>query len=233
MNAPRCFTNAKARHILWVAACCLTAMAALMILLVTLTALCMQAATADGVLAEDALPADLATEYDCILVLGAGLQANGTPSHMLADRVTVACRLYDSVRPLPIIMSGDHTGDYDEVTAMKQMAVSLGVNSTDIFLDHEGYSTYESIYRAKTMFGAGRVLIITQEYHLYRALFIARHLGMEADGVAADLRPYRRETSRHLREYLARYKDMFLTLRGEAVGDVDAFVDLSGNGDNT
>lgn len=225
--------NAKARRAIGIVACCLAAVVAMMILLVLLAAFSMQAATADRILTVDSLPDGTADTYDCIIVLGAGLKDDGTPSHMLADRVIVAGRIYNAVGPLPIIMSGDHTGDYDEVTAMKQAAVALGVDSRDVFLDHQGYSTYESIYRAKEVFGARRILIVTQEYHLHRALFIARELGLEANGISADLRSYRMETGRHLREYLARYKDMFQTGRYAAPDTNGLTVDLSGNGDDT
>ncbi len=233
MSIFRSLTSTPARRTLWVAACCLLSVALAVILLVMAAAWSMQTATADNILTEDILPDDLGAAYDGIVVLGAGLKDDGTPSDMLADRVTVACRLYAQAGSIPIIMSGDHSGDYNEVSAMKELAVSLGVDSEDIFLDHQGYSTYESIYRAKAVFGAERILIVTQAYHLHRALFIAEHLGMDADGVSADLRPYRKKELRHLREYLARYKDMYLTLRGDPIGDVDASVDLSGNGDDT
>lgn len=234
-GVPRRTPNPDARRILLISLCYLAVAAVLISVLVALTALCMRVATSDGVLTDDeAFPeGGMAAPYDCILVLGAGLKDDGTPSDMLADRVTTACELYERLGGIPIIMSGDHSGDYDEVTAMKALAVSLGVDSSDIFLDHKGYSTYESVYRAKETFGAGRLLIVTQEYHLYRAIFIARNLGMEADGVSADTRPYRGEVSRRVREGLARYKDMFLALRGEPRGDVDARIDLAGDGDNT
>jgi vancomycin permeability regulator SanA len=130
-------------------------------------------------------------------------------------------------------MSGDHTGDYNEVGVMKALAVELGVPSEDVFLDHEGYSTYESLYRAKQVFGAKRILIITQEYHLYRALYIARELGLEAEGISADLRPYRKQASYDIREHLARFKDFFTAAKGDYDGHLDPPVDLDGNGDDT
>ena len=173
-------------------------------------------------------------EYDCILVLGAGLQADGSPSPMLYDRVKVACGLYAAHPETPLLMSGDHSGYYNEVGAMKTLATEeFGAASEDVFLDHEGYSTYESIYRAREMFGARRVLIVTQEYHLYRALYIAGSLGLDAVGVAADERPYTKRIRRETREIFATYKDMFLSEIGEDIGDVDASVDLDGNGDLT
>jgi vancomycin permeability regulator SanA len=130
-------------------------------------------------------------------------------------------------------MSGDHTGDYNEVGVMKSLATELGVPSEDIFLDHEGYSTYESLYRAKYVFGAEKIVIITQEYHLHRALYIARELGLTAVGVSADLRPYRLQGRYNAREHLARFKDFFTAAKGEYDGHLDPPVDLDGNGDDT
>ncbi len=175
--------------------------------------------------------------YDCILVLGAGVRADGSPSDMLYDRVMTACTAYKALKqngtPIPLLMSGDHTGDYNEVGVMKELAMREGIDGTDIFLDHAGYSTYESLYRAREMFGAKRVLIITQGYHLHRALYIARELEMEADGIAADLRTYRGQSRYSLREKLARFKDFFVAARGEAIGETGPYVDLGGDGNLT
>ena len=179
--------------------------------------------------------ASQAADYDCILVLGAGVKDDGSPSDMLRDRVTVACDLYDAMgrADLPILMSGDHTGDYNEVAVMKKLATDRGIPSERIFLDHEGYSTYESLYRARYVFGAKKIVIITQEYHLYRALHVARELGMEAVGVPADLRSYRRIVAYESREVLARVKDMFVAARGVDNLPVNPSFDLRGNGDLT
>jgi vancomycin permeability regulator SanA len=108
-------------------------------------------------------------------------------------------------------MSGDHgQKNYDEVNTMKQYAVDAGIPASDIFMDHAGFSTYESVYRAKEIFGAEKIIIVTQRYHLYRALHIANAFGLEAYGVSADLRSYRGQTYRDIREILARNKD-FIT----------------------
>jgi vancomycin permeability regulator SanA len=184
--------------------------------------------TAERVVTVEALSPH--TDYDCILVLGAGVRDDGSPSDMLYDRVSVSAEVYAALGDTPLLMSGDHTGDYNEVGVMKALAVELGVPSEDVFLDHEGYSTYESLYRAKHMFGAKRVLIVTQEYHLYRALHIARELGIEAVGIPADLRPYRKQKLYELRECLARFKDMFTAAKGEYSGQPDPPVSLKGNG---
>lgn len=177
--------------------------------------------------------------FDCILVLGAGVREDGSPSSMLYDRVVTACSIYELLNGLseradvPLLMSGDHTGDYNEVGVMKRLAVERGIPSEQVFLDHEGYSTYESVYRAKYVFGARKLLIITQGYHLHRALHIARELGMEAVGVSADLRPYRKQRIYETREYLARFKDMLAAARGGYNGHLDLPVDLKGDGNVT
>ena len=150
-------------------------------------------------------------DVDCILVLGCAVKEDGRPSDMLHDRLQRGVALYDLGAAPKLLMSGDHgRKEYDEVAAMKQFAVDAGIASSDVFMDHAGFSTYESIYRAKEIFQADRILIVTQEYHLYRALYIANCLGVEAYGVDADYRTYIGQTMRDLREVLARNKD-FLT----------------------
>ena len=152
-------------------------------------------------------------DFDCILVLGAGVKANGEPSHMLEDRLKVAIGLYEAGASDRMLMSGDHmSADYDEVGVMKRFATERGVPSNVIFLDHAGLSTYESMWRAKEIFGAERILIVTQGYHLYRAVYTAEMLGMEAYGVPSDLRSYRKIVIYEAREVAARIK-AFLEVR--------------------
>ena len=201
----------------------------LMLSLVLTVSFSMVKMTTSAIVTADTLPEE---EYDCILVLGAGVRADGSPSDMLRDRVTVAVELYEATGA-PLLMSGDHTGNYNEVGVMKALAVEMGVPSEDIFLDHEGYSTYESLYRAKKVFGADKILLVTQEYHLHRALYIARELSMDAQGVSADLRPYIKQKQYSLREHLARFKDLFIAAKGNYEGHLDPPVDLNGNGDLT
>ena len=166
-------------------------------------------------------------DIDCILVLGAGVR-NGKPTDMLADRLLTAIDLYNKKVAPKIIMSGDHSkADYDEVNIMKAFAIDKGVPSTDIFMDHAGFSSYESLYRAKEIFEAKKVVIVTQKYHLYRSLYIANKLGLEAYGVGADLRKYIGQSYRELREILARDKDFVKcffkpksTYLGEVIPDI-------------
>ena len=175
---------------------------------------------------------------DCVLVLGCYVFENGTPSAMLHDRLTRGVELYNKGAAPKLLMSGDHGREhYNEVDAMKQFAVDEGIPTDDIFMDHAGFSTYESIYRAKEVFQAKKILIVTQEYHLYRALYIADQLGLEAYGVSSDYRTYVGQFMRDAREVLARVKDCAVcifkpepTFLGEAIpvwGDGDLTNDAS------
>ncbi|CAK7024725.1 MAG: hypothetical protein PEGG_01020 [Paraeggerthella hongkongensis] len=152
-------------------------------------------------------------DADAIVVLGASVFADGTPSSILQDRLDDGIALYRSGVAPKLIMSGDNsTIAYNEVKAMKDYAVSQGVPSEDVFCDHAGFSTYESMYRAKHVFGAQRIVVATQTYHLYRALYAAHGLGLEAIGVPSDYRTYAKQTQYDLREIPARTKDFFKTL---------------------
>lgn len=170
-------------------------------------------------------------EYDCILVLGCGVKPDGTPSDRLYDRVKVGVDLYFAGVAPKILMSGDHGQEnYDEVSAMLALAVELGVPEEDVFLDHAGFSTYESIYRADYIFDCDSMVIVTQEYHLYRALHIAERFGIEAHGVSADLRSYSKMLYHNTRETLARCKDFFYALTKPEPTYLGDKVDLSGDG---
>ena len=132
---------------------------------------------------------------------------------ILQDRLDCGIALYKAGAAPKIIMSGDNsTEHYNECAAMKRYAIAQGVPSEDIFCDHAGFSTYESMYRARDVFGAKRIVIVSQKYHLYRALYVAERLGLDAYGVSADLRPYAGQEARELREVLARNKDFFTAI---------------------
>lgn len=174
------------------------------------------------------------TEVDCILVLGCGVREDGSPSDMLADRLRRGVELYHAGAAPKLLMSGDHgRAGYNEVGTMKQYAMDEGVPSEDVFMDHAGFSTYESLYRAKEIFAAERVIIVTQEYHLYRALYIAGEMGLEAWGVDADYRSYMGQTVREVREVLARAKDFVSTLFWPEPTYLGEAIPVSGNGDVT
>ena len=145
---------------------------------------------------------------DCIIVLGAGVRNDNTPTKMLEDRIIIGDRLYNENAANKIIMSGDHgRKEYDEVNVMKKYAIDEGIPSEDIFMDHAGFETYDTMYRAKEIFGVKKVVIVTQKYHLYRALYIAKSLGLEAYGVSSDLRYYSKKMVYwKFREYIARVK---------------------------
>ena len=174
------------------------------------------------------------TDVDCILVLGCGVREDGTPSHMLEDRLKQGVALYHSQVSPKLLMSGDHGRvDYNEVGTMKQYAMDADIPSEDVFMDHAGFSTYESLYRAKEIFGAGKLIIVTQEYHLYRALYIAQQMGLEAYGVSADYRTYWGQTSREIREILARAKDFINTIFWPEPTFLGEAIPVSGNGNLT
>lgn len=170
---------------------------------------------------------------DCILILGAGVK-DGKPKPMLRDRLLAGIELYKSGAAEKIIMSGDHgRADYDEVNVMRAFALEQGVSAEDIFLDHAGFSTYDSVYRAKNIFGAENIIIVSQKYHLYRALYISEKLDVKAAGVSANLNTYGGQLKRDIREIIARDKDFFKCIvkpEAEIMGDK---IPLDGDGSIT
>lgn len=173
------------------------------------------------------------SDIDCIIVLGC--RVNGeTPSPMLSDRLIRGVELYDMNAAPKLLMSGDHGRvSYDEVNAMKQFAIDKGVPSEDVFMDHAGFSTYETMYRAKEVFAAKRVIIVTQKYHLYRAVYIAEKLGLEAYGVDSDLRSYIKQPYYNSREILARDKDFVKVIFKPKPTYLGEVIPISGSGDLT
>ena len=173
-------------------------------------------------------------DVDCILVLGCKVHEDGVPSHMLEDRLKRGVALYKSGAAPKILMSGDHGQlEYDEVNAMKKYAIDAGIPSSDVFMDHAGFSTYESMYRAKEVFGARKIIIVTQEYHLYRAIYAAEQMGMEAYGVDSDYRTYSGQLMRDVREVLARVKDKLTAEFKPLPTYLGDEIDIGGNGDVT
>lgn len=173
-------------------------------------------------------------DVDCILVLGCGVRDDGTPSDMLRDRLDRSLELYFAGVAPKLLMSGDHGRvEYDEVNIMKQYAIDRGVPSQDVFMDHAGFSTYESIYRAKEIFCADNIVIVTQEYHLYRALYLAKSFGLDAHGVECDYYTYYGQTMRDVREILARNKDFFTSIFKPYPTYLGEAIPVNGNGDLT
>lgn len=178
-------------------------------------------------------PETAGSGYDCILVLGCGVRGK-TPSHMLEDRLLQGIELYENGASPKMLMSGDHGREhYDEVNVMKDFAADRGVASEDVFMDHAGFSTYESMYRAKEIFKAEKVLIVTQDYHLYRAIYDARALGLEAYGVASNPRSYSGQLYRDIREILARNKDFIYCIIQPEPTYLGEAIPVQGNGNIT
>lgn len=146
---------------------------------------------------------------DCIIVLGAGVKSDGSPSPMLRDRLDKAAELYEMGVSNRIIVSGDHRSRYyDEVNTMKNYLIGKGIPSECIFMDHAGLSTYDSMYRAVNVFGVKSAVVVTQKYHMYRALYDARAMGIEAYGVTTVEADYSGQAYRDIREVAARIKDV-------------------------
>ena len=149
------------------------------------------------------------TDPQCILVLGCSVWVDDQPSPMLKDRLDTAIALYKKGAAPKLLLSGDNSiPEYSEPDCMYRYALSQGVADEDIFLDFAGFSTYDSVYRARDVFCVSRMIIVTQKYHLFRALKIADALGIEAKGVSSDQRKYAGRYYRELREVLARDKDL-------------------------
>ena len=170
---------------------------------------------------------------NCILILGAGVWGN-SPSHMLEDRLLEGVNLYNKGISSKIIVSGNHRDEqYNEVKVMKDFLIAKGIPSKDIFMDHAGFSTYDSFYRAKYIIKEKKLVVVTQKYHLYRSLYIAKKLKLEAYGVKADRRKYRKEIYRQLREVLARNKEFFKCILKPKSKVLGKQISIKGNGDIT
>lgn len=146
----------------------------------------------------------------CILVLGCAVWPGNEPSPMLKDRLDTAIALYKQGVAPKLLLSGDNSVvEYSEPECMLQYTLAQGVPAEDIFLDYAGFSTYESAYRSHAVFMADRLIVVTQKYHLFRALKACKALGIEAKGVASNQRKYAGRYYREAREVLARVKDLF------------------------
>jgi vancomycin permeability regulator SanA len=156
---------------------------------------------------------DVPQDVDAIIVLGAGVKDDGTPCDMLVDRLKTSIEVYNKANN-KLILTGDHSRqNYNEVGTMKKfIQENLNINESKIFLDHAGFSTYESMYRAKEIFKVKKAIIVTNEYHLPRALYIANKLGIEAYGVKSDIRNYNGIEVYRQREKLAQLKDFFYAM---------------------
>ena len=170
---------------------------------------------------------------DCIVVLGAGIRQD-KPSPMLEDRLLTAIELYDKGVAPKILVSGDHEyKNYDEVNVMKNYLIENGIPSEDIFMDHAGLSTYDSIYRTKKIYKANKVIIVTQKYHLYRSLYISKSINLKAYGVSASRQKYAFQIKRDIREIAARVKDFFKCILKPEPTYLGEIIPIKGNGDRT
>jgi len=170
-------------------------------------------------------------EPECIMVLGASVHPDGTPSPMLEDRLETGIELYNRGVAPKLLLTGDNGQiEYNEVEAMKNYAVNAGVPEEDIFLDHAGFSTYDSVYRASYVFGVESMVAVTQEYHLFRTLHGCKKMGIEAVGIGADQEVYAGQEYREIREVLARVKDFVMWLIKPEATFLGEAIPISGSG---
>ncbi len=167
----------------------------------------------------------------CAIVLGCGIEDNETPSPMLKDRLDLGIALYQGGYVGKILLSGDNGQEgHNEIHVMLKYTKDAGVCEEDIFCDHAGFSTYDSMYRAADIFKVEKAIVVTQKYHEYRALYIAKKLGIQVCGASSDQEKYLGQTYRQLREILARNKDFVkANIRAKATYGGDA-IPISGSG---
>ncbi len=177
------------------------------------------------------VPIDQVSYAPIAIVLGASVRANGEPSDILRDRLVTAVDLYRAGFIEKILVSGDDGQiEYDEVNAMRLYLLGANVDPDDIFLDHAGFDTYDSMIRAKNVFGVTKAIIVTQAYHLPRALYLANAFGIEAQGVAADRRTYRGIVRYTAREIFANVKAMIDVITHASPRVLGEDIDSAGDG---
>ena len=175
---------------------------------------------------------DEAPRAQAALVLGAQVYADGRPSIMLADRVSAAAELYEADRVDKLLLSGDHGRvQYDEVAAMKRILLGRGIPAEDIFTDHAGFDTWDSAQRAKRVFDVDSVVVVTQKFHMARALYDARHAGLDATGYVADKRQYGKIMGKlRLRKAAARVKTLGDVVTGADPHFLGPVIPITGDG---
>lgn len=185
-----------------------------------------------GIESPEQMQADASSyDADAIIVLGASVKPDGSPSAILKDRLDTAIDLYNRGVAPKLIMSGDNSDShYNEVMNMCDYAVEQGVNRDDIFCDHAGINTYDSMYRARYVFQANRLVVVTNEYHLYRSMFLSKSFGMDARGVASDKGTYTDMAYYEQREFMARVKDFYGALTNVEPSTYSDTVSLEGSG---
>lgn len=171
---------------------------------------------------------------EAIIVLGAGIINRDQPTPMLKDRLDVGIELYKNGIAPKILLTGDNGQvDHNEIHTMLNYCLSNGVKKEDIFCDHAGFSTYDSIYRAKDIFQLTDAVIVTQTYHLYRAMYIGDQLGIKVYGVGSDQKKYSGQYIRELREVAARVKDFYQCKVGAKAQMGGERYDITGDGSIT
>ena len=170
-------------------------------------------------------------DADAIMVLGASVRADGSPSPILKDRLDTAIDLYKRGVAPKLIMSGDNSDThYNEVMNMCAYAIEQGVSKDDIFCDHAGIKTYDSMYRARYVFQAKRLVLVTNEYHLYRSMFLCKSFGIDAWGVSSDKGSYTDMAYYEEREFMARVKDFCGVILNVEPATYSGTVSLEGSG---
>jgi SanA protein len=166
------------------------------------------------------------------LVLGAQVMPNGAPSSMLSDRISAAAELYKAGRVDKLLLSGDHSRkNYDEVGTMRRILLAQGIPAEDIFTDHAGFDTWDSAQRAKRVFDVSSAVVVTQRFHMARALYDARRAGLKVTGYAADRRDYGRVMRRlEVREAAARVKTLADAVTGADPHFLGAEIPITGDG---
>jgi SanA protein len=169
------------------------------------------------------------------LVLGAQVYPDGRASAMLADRVKAAEELYRAGRVQKLLLSGDHSrSDYDEVGTMRELLLRDGIPPQDVFEDHAGFDTWDSAQRAKRVFGVTSAVVVTQDFHMARALFDARRAGLKVTGFSADRRDYGHVMAKlQVREALARVKTLGDAVTGADPKFLGAKIPITGNGERS
>ena len=178
------------------------------------------------------------TSVEAAMILGAGVTKSGTISFPARDRCEAALELYEANLVKKIIISGDHGSKiYDEVNSMKNyIKIMHHIKDEDIFLDHAGFSTYESMYRGRDVFLMNDFIVVTQEFHMARSIYIARKLGLNAYGyVAKEITPFSKATHAkwNVREFLARVKSFFLVAFNAKPTFLGDEIPISGDGRNS
>lgn len=184
---------------------------ALVFLFILILNLSMIAKTNDNIYTMDEM-IKISEDFDCIIILGAGVRKDGSPTPMLSDRITVGYEAFIAGKSDIILVSGDSKNEnYTETIVMEEVLTGYGVDDSSIINDGYGLSTYESIWRVRNVYECKKILIVSQGYHLYRAIYIAQKMGINAYGLDAALRPYYKQPWYSFREFLARFKDIIFT----------------------